>query len=113
MCILNGRITPEKDNFTSTGRGKAVVDYIITPIDAIINYTEVEVITAMDLVSRSHIPIRTETTKLPDHSMLLCKLNLHYQPLPENEEKTDANILWTGEKIQKFKINNLNNTILE
>lgn len=31
-CILNGRISPEKDNFTSIStKGKEVVDNIITP----------------------------------------------------------------------------------
>ena len=31
-CVLNGRLNPEHDNFTSIStRGKAVVDYIVTP----------------------------------------------------------------------------------
>ena len=113
LCILNGRITPEKDNFTSTGRGKAVVDYIITSVEDINKYSEVEVLTITDLVSRSHTPIRSETTKLPDHSMLLCKLHLHYQLLTENRKPAEQKIAWKGKKLQKYKLNNLNNTILD
>lgn len=35
-CVLNGRINPDTDNFTSiSSRGRAVVDYIITPHDCL------------------------------------------------------------------------------
>lgn len=31
-CVLNGRLNPENDHFTSISvKGKAVVDYIVTP----------------------------------------------------------------------------------
>ena len=34
MCVLNGRITPEFDNFTSIStKGNAVVDYMWVPHD--------------------------------------------------------------------------------
>ena len=32
ICVLNGRVTPEFDDFTNmSGRGKSVVDYILVP----------------------------------------------------------------------------------
>ena len=31
LCIVNGRVSPEKDNYTSISkRGRSVVDYILT-----------------------------------------------------------------------------------
>ncbi len=34
LCVLNGRLNPEHDNYTCISpRGSSVVDYIITPHD--------------------------------------------------------------------------------
>ncbi len=36
MCILNGRLRPENDNFTYlSDKGRSVVDYIVTPHDCL------------------------------------------------------------------------------
>ena len=36
MCITNGRVTPEHDDFTfMSARGKSVVDYFIVPHEQI------------------------------------------------------------------------------
>lgn len=50
-CVLNGRINQENDNFTSISeRGKAVVDYIITPHDCLESCVDFKVITSKDLM---------------------------------------------------------------
>ena len=48
-CVLNGRFA--KDNFTSTHRGNAVVDYILTPHDCFKNCFNFDVLLMNDLLS--------------------------------------------------------------
>ena len=76
-CVLNGRLNPEKDNFTSISiRGKAVVDYIATSHDAINRCLEFSVYTPtelVDLVGHEAINLIDERSRLPDHSVLLLR----------------------------------------
>ena len=112
LCILNGRVTLSQDNFTSTGRGKAVVDYQITSTDSIGEFSEVSVSTVSELLLDLKIEMLSETTKLPDHSLLICKLDLLYKdPLPISQK--GEIISWDDNKITKFKQRNLNSTIMD
>lgn len=51
MCVLNGRIDPLCDNFTSVSpKGKAVVDYIVVPIDCLEDCLEFQVLLVSQVV---------------------------------------------------------------
>ena len=51
MCVLNGRINPEKDNFTCvSNRGKSVVDYMLTPRDCYGNIVDFNVHMVSDIL---------------------------------------------------------------
>ncbi len=76
MCILNGRITPDLDNFTCiSSKGKSVVDYFITPYDCIKYCKKLSVRTVSDLID--HLSIQDQISsrcKPPDHSVVTLEL---------------------------------------
>ena len=73
--ILNGRITPEFKFFTFvTSRGASVPDYIICPVENLINCESFKVLLMSDIVNMFNlIPPQT----LPDHSFLLSSFVTH------------------------------------
>ena len=75
LCVVNGRVTPNYDNFTSiSGRGKAVVDYILTPHSNLEQITKCEVISVKELCEKIEYK---PSCKLPDHSIVYCELNIY------------------------------------
>ena len=75
QCVLNGRICPEKDNFTCVSwRGRSVVDYMLVPYSILHSVTDFSVKTVTDLIEEynCHPPSRI----VPEHSVLLCTLEL-------------------------------------
>lgn len=76
-CVLNGRLNPENDNFTSISiRGKAVVDYIMTPHGDMNKCLEFSVYTPSDMVNLVGPECNNlidDHSKLPDHSVLLLR----------------------------------------
>ena len=75
QCVLNGRICPEKDNFTSVPwRGRSVVDYVIVPYSILHSMTDFSVKTVSDLVDE--YSVHPPSRNVPDHSVLLCTLEL-------------------------------------
>ena len=79
-CVLNGRINPDTDNFTSiSSRGRAVVDYIITPHDCLETCIDLKVITPSEILSNNPICIDLigEKSRLPDHSLLMFKFKIN------------------------------------
>ena len=69
--ILNGRITPELNNFTfvSPQRGSSVPDYIFCPTEHLDRCTEARVLLISDIVNESGI---RPPLNLPDHSVIKC-----------------------------------------
>lgn len=70
-CILNGRLSPQNDHFTSVStKGKAVVDYIVTPRDCLNRTALVE--------SKGPECIRLigDCSRLADHSLLFLKFTV-------------------------------------
>ena len=67
--ILNGRITPEFNNFTfvSPQRGSSVPDYLFCPIDNLKYCAEVKIMIMTDIVNLSGI---LPPLHLPDHSVI-------------------------------------------
>ena len=67
--ILNGRITPQFNNFTFINpRGCSVPDYIFCPLDQIELCKEIKVLTISEIVNHSGI---RPPGNLPDHSILM------------------------------------------
>ena len=82
MCVCNGRITPQFDNYTYLhSRGKSVIDYIVLPLDMIDSCTEFKVRTVRDLLNMSEniADEDIELQNIPDHSVLTMKLNVPVQ----------------------------------
>lgn len=74
LCVLNGRISPEYDNFTSIStKGKAVVDYIFTPQSNIELFNSFEIHTVKELSHKYNIK---PDCAMPDHSVLCCTMTV-------------------------------------
>ena len=69
--ILNGRVTPELNNFTfvSPQRGSSVPDYIFCPVEHYEQCTEARVLLISEVVNLSGI---RPPVNLPDHSIIKC-----------------------------------------
>ena len=69
MCIINGRINNDADDFTSISKkGKAIVDYFFCPHENLVDISDFKVQTISSLVNELNIT----PGKLPDHSVLSC-----------------------------------------
>ena len=67
-CMLNGRITPDLDNFTCIShKGRSVVDYLFVGHESISNINQFSVLTVTDLCQSLNIQA---TRAMPDHSIL-------------------------------------------
>ncbi len=72
-CMLDGRLNPENDRFTSISvRDKAVVDYIVTPHVDLKTRLEFKVCTPSDLLEKAGVEAMNliDYGRLPDHSVL-------------------------------------------
>ena len=76
MCILNGRLCPEQDDFTcKTGRGMSVVDYIIVSQSMYEQCRSFSVVTCHSMVEQYNLQhFVGERSKVPDHSALLLSV---------------------------------------
>ena len=79
LCICNGRVTPNFDNYTFVhSRGKSVIDYTIVPLDCISNCSEFKVLTARDMIVLYNNISDDEVNlsgSIPDHSILTLKFS--------------------------------------
>ena len=84
--ILNGRITPEYNNFTFVStRGSSVPDYMFCPLDHHQYCTDMKTLLVRDLVNSMTIP---PPPRLPDHSVLSATfLSSHYN-FGQNEQSS-------------------------
>ncbi len=74
MCVLNGRVTPEFDNFTCVSpKGSSVVDYIAVSHDNIYNCNYFKVHLVRDLMTAANV----YHNKVPDHSLLELSFSPH------------------------------------
>ncbi len=88
MCILNGRVDPLMDNFTSIShRGKAVVDYILVPQCQLPYITSFSVNTMSDLTDKYDLP--QETSRVSDHSILSCTIVTRDMDTEKVDDTTD------------------------
>ena len=73
--ILNGRVTPEFNNFTFvTSRGASVPDYMICPIENLNNCDEFRVLLMRDIVNSFGLQ---PPQNLPDHSFLIANFSTY------------------------------------
>ena len=91
MAVLNGRIDPQYNNYTSvSSKGKAVVDYIVCRHNSLENVTEFKVLLTNDLVDEFGLStVLSERCRSPDHSVLLCNINI--QTYDENHNYCNGN----------------------
>ena len=73
MMVLNGRMRAESNNFTSTsGKGRAVVDYVAIPHEDIVKMKEFKVILMADIMKTYRLQeMIGDRCKTPDHSILV------------------------------------------
>ena len=90
LAIVNGRINPERDNFTFVSpRGKSVVDYFITPHDCLKFCDSFQVDLVSDILQKFGLyELFSTTCKAPDHSLLT--LNLHHTYIENTKSDIDA-----------------------
>ncbi len=81
MCVLNGRIDPLSENFTSASpKGKEVVDYIVTPLECLENCVEFKVLLSSQIVEEKALfNLIDDHYRQPDHSLLWLKFRVSYK----------------------------------
>ncbi len=78
FCVVNGRVTPEHDNFTSISvKGAAVVDYIFVPISCLDRCLSCKVHTSQEL----KCVLNVKCDKVPDHSLIEVNISVSYSSL--------------------------------
>ena len=87
LAILNGRITPEYDNFTCiTTRSLTVIDYMVSPFEMLKDYTKCEVIPITEYIHS----IGLETgARLSDHSIIKATVTVTTEVIIEDCDTTD------------------------
>ena len=94
MCVLNGRLYPLNDGFTSSStKGAAVVDYIICPQDNLQNCEYFDVKLCSDVVFQNNLQsLIGERCKIPDHAILTAVYNLSFYDRINNDVNAHINI---------------------
>ena len=76
-CILNGRVDPTKNDYTSISvKGKAVVDYFAVPYTSLQYIKGFEIVSSTYMVNISCKDMGFESRHVPDHSLLKCSIQL-------------------------------------
>ena len=78
MCITNGRVTPEFDDFTSVStKGHAVVDYIAVNQECVQNCVKCEVLCMSDVIERYNLQgLIGLSCRPPDHSAISLSFSI-------------------------------------
>ena len=89
LLILNGRITPEHNNFTFVNpRGRSVPDYMYCSADHIQYCTSCKVLPVSDIINTYNLQL---PHTLPDHSVLIAEFDLFSflsQSVPSQNDPT-------------------------
>ena len=109
-CILNGRFG--KDNFTSTHRGNAVVDYFVTPHDCFEKCSNFEVLLINDLLSKFELFSNIGAqSKPPDHSVLCVEVVVDNNILQETQGNV-INCQNTCSNSKRYNFDNIPNAFM-
>lgn len=88
--ILNGRVTPEFNNYTFVStRGCSVPDYIFCPVDNLQNCVNVKTLLISDIINEFNL---LPPKSIPDHSILSSKFVTSFYDIGKNYELFDLNI---------------------
>ena len=108
LCILNGRISPENNDFTNlSSRGTSVVDYIIVPHDKISCFRNFQVISCKSIIEINNLyNLLGERSRIPDHAVLYVEMRSTIS------NSLNDTIISTGKNMSKrsrvrYKFNNL------
>ena len=125
FCIINGRFSPLKDNYTSVStKGTAVVDYFLTRHSNLKNVLDFEVITMSQAVQKIGIKgAASAPNKISDHSLLIMDFlpfdtDIYNHLLETNANEVDESyLIETGDipnvKLPpRFKITNVTSDFL-
>ena len=75
-CVLNGQFTKDNDEYTCLRPSEqSVVDYICVPYEQLIYITYFKVHLVKHITDRYDIEA-IPTSKMPDHSMRICNIEL-------------------------------------
>ena len=118
--ILNGRITPILDDYTSVStKGKAVVDYGVMPVDCIDVCTMCQVHVTGEVINRLKVQNElSETCKAPDHSLLRLYTSKYMDiraAEKENLENPEVSVHGDNNNVQtcrKYEVSNIPNTFM-
>ena len=101
--ILNGRITPQFNNYTFVStRGCSVPDYIFCPVDNMYNCIEMKTILISDVINQFNLP---PPNSIPDHSILSCKFITSFFEMGKNYEHSFSDKNWQNESIKQPRKN--------
>ena len=80
MCLTNGRLSPQLDNFTFvSSRGRSVVDYMVVPHECLQFCEFFKVDLMSDLMEKFSLStLLSDKCKVSDHSMLTLKFHHSY-----------------------------------
>ena len=121
LCIVNGRVNPENDNFTfvDPGRGSAVVDFLIVPYCNLKSITDFHVHLARELMTNCNV----DGCTLTDHSLLEFTINPHYSiqqaHMDEYDESDDNNLDYEGNHLNvdryytRYVVSNISDQFLQ
>ncbi len=89
LCSLNGRLSPENNNFSCISpKGLSIVDYIIVSHDVFHKCNTLNVYTMTEAADMCNLaPLIGNWCKLPDHSLL--HVNFTLDQLSSNHDNTD------------------------
>ena len=115
MCTVNGRITPELDNFTCLNTmGNSVIDYIITEQRSINRCVKCVVHTVNDLVSSCEElkSMISSQCKAPDHSVVSVEIKISNKCSEMSGNQTKKSKSTRKYSFHNQNVNFLNNTVL-
>ena len=112
MCIVNGRVTPEFDNFTCFNRnGCSIVDYIITDYDSLNKCKKCKVFSVNEIINENNKleSMISSSCKVPDHSVIMVEFEYVCQVKDHHESSTQCGSIYRKYSFQNLNDNFLNN----
>ena len=99
MCILNGRVTSDKNDLTFVSkRGSFVVDYIITPHECLDQCVSSRVDRVNDILEKYNLySMLSNVCKAPDHSVVTITIRCNIDVSTEEHEVSNNNNCVTNE----------------
>ena len=80
FCVVNGRVTPDHDDFTNVStKERSVGDYFLAPHSIINNCNNFEVLRCTEIVENYNLKgLVNSKNKIQDHSVLLLDIKFDF-----------------------------------